>query len=351
MSPVMIVRILVVVVLALIAAAQQPPPEFHKREAAIPGGETLRYLVYEPRGLQADRKHPLVIYLHGSCGECTTHERIMRESGLQVWHGYERNAQREPTFLFAPAGGTGGWTRDPRREKIFEIIDGLLEEFPIDRRRIYILGFSMGAAGTWNYIQERPGFFAAANPQAIGGGTVDAEKVKNIPIWATIGVDDDANRIEQLTANVARIRAANGDPRGAATWEMGVNPRFTIFAATNHGGAQTRTQQMPGFLDWFYAQVNDGNTPPNVRFIRPVPSPDPYHTAVGATVSAVDPDGTIDRVEFYVDNVQFAVDREAPYEHFFGGLAGGQRTLEARAVDAGGKSRTTQVTILVREPR
>jgi poly(3-hydroxybutyrate) depolymerase len=344
----MIIRLSAMVLVAFLAQAQSPPKEFHKREAAIPGGETLRYLVYEPRDLKADRRYPLVIYLHGSCGECTTHERIMRESGLQVWHGYERNEQREPTFLFAPAGGTGGWTREPRRGKIFEIIDGLLAEYPIDRRRIYILGFSMGAAGTWNYIQERPGFFAAANPQAIGGGTVDAAKVKDIPIWATIGVDDDASRIEQLTANVARIRAANGDPRGASTLVTGVNPRFTIFAATNHGGAQTRTQQMPGFLDWFYAQVNDGNIPPNVRFIRPVPSPDSYHTAVGATVSAVDPDGTIDRVEFYLDNIQVGVDREAPYEYSFGGLAEGQRTLEARGVDAGGKSRTARVDILVR---
>ncbi len=346
----MTIRLLTVVLVASLAPAQQPP-EFQQREAAIGGGETLRYLVYQPRDLKADGRYPLVIYLHGSCGECVTHERIMRESGLQIWHDYERNVQREPTFLFAPAGGTGGWTRDPRRSKIFEIIDGLLEEFPIDRRRIYILGFSMGAQGTWNYIQERPGFFAAANPQAIGGGTVDAEKVKHIPIWATIGVDDDANRIEQLTANVARIRAANGDPRGAATWVTGVNPRFTVFPATNHGGAQTRTQQMPGFLDWFYAQVNDGNTPPNVRFIRPVPSPDPYHTAVGATVSAVDPEGTIDRVEFSVDGKQVGVDREKPYEYFFGGLAAGQRTLEARAVDAGGKSRTAQVIIQVREPK
>ena len=322
-------------------------PEFQKRETAVPGGDPLKFLVYVPRQLECAQRYPLVIYLHGSCKECVTHERIMLESGLQIWHGYERNVQREPTFLFAPAGGTGGWTREPRRGRIFELIDGLLDEFPIDRQRIYILGFSMGGAGTWNYIQERPGFFAAANPQAIGGGAVNAEAVKNVPVWTTIGVDDNPDRIEQLTANVARIRAADGDPRGAATVETGVNPRFTIFPATNHGGAQTRTQQMPGFLDWFYLQINNGNVAPNVRFIRPVPSVEPYSSTVGATVSATDPDGKIDRVEFLVGEDQVAVDREAPYEHAFTGLLAGTHTLKARAVDAGGKSRTAEVTVSV----
>ena len=177
---------------------------------------------------------------------------------------------------------------------------------------------------------------------------MNTEQVKNVPIWATIGVDDNAGRIEQLTANVARIRAANGDARGAATFVTGVNPRFTVFPSTNHGAAQTKTQEMPGFLDWFYSQVNDGNAAPNVRFVRPVPATQPYDSTVGATVSAIDPGGAIDRVEFLVREQQVAVDREAPYEHTFAGLTAGTQTLKARAVDSGGKSRTAEVTISVR---
>ena len=335
-------------VLPLLLSAQQGPPEFHQRRATLSDGETLLYLVYEPRELDTAARYPLVVYLHGSCGVCTTLERIMRESGLRMWHGYDRNEQREPTFLFAPAGGRGGWTSDARREGMFALIDGLLDEFPIDRQRIYIMGFSMGAYGTWNYLQARPGFFAAANPQAIGGGEVDAEIVKDTPIWATIGVDDNAGRVDQLTANISRIRAANGDPRGAATWVTGVNPRFSVFPDTNHGGAQGRTQQIPGFLDWFYSQVNDGNAAPNVRFIRPVPSRAPYGSTIGMTASATDSDGSIDRVEFSLDGGAAFVDREAPYEHELEGVADGVHTLRARAVDNGGKSRTAEVAVIVR---
>jgi pimeloyl-ACP methyl ester carboxylesterase len=335
------------VVAAAALAAGPPPAEYQFRERTSTGGETLKHVVYVPKNLEPGRKYPLAVYLHGSCDVCVTHERILIESGLQWWHSYEKNVQREPTFLVAPAGGARGWTSPARRDAVFEIIDGLLKEFPVDPRRIYIMGFSMGAAGAWDYIQKRPGFFAAINPQAIGGATVDMELVKNTPIWATMGVDDDPNRLEQLTANIARIRAANGDPSGAATWVTGVNPRFTLFPSTDHGGAQGRTQQIPELMDWFYSQVNDGNIPPNVRFVKPLPLDQPYRAPVRALVKAADPDGKIDRVEFFLGDKQVSVARQQPFEFTFEGLEPGSYTLRARAVDAGGKSRTATVTIQV----
>lgn len=330
-----------------LAQANQRPSEYQFRERTSSGGETLKHVVYVPRNLEQGRKYPLVIYLHGSCGECVTHERILRESGLQWWHGYDRNVQREPTFLFAPAGGTGGWSGAARRQAVFEISDALLEEFPIDRQRIYLMGFSMGGAGIWNYLQQRPGFFAAANPQGAGGGVVDPEVVKNTPIWATIGIDDSANSLERLTANVAQIRAANGDPRGALPWVTGVNPRFTIFPSTNHGGAQTRTQAIPELADWFYSQSNDGNVAPTVRFVRPLPLDQPYTRPVSALVRAVDPEGAIDRVEFRVGETLVFVDRQQPFEYSFDQLSPGIHTISARAFDGGGKYRTAEVTICV----
>ncbi len=228
------------------------PPEFQLRESAT-GGVTMKHVVYVPTQLRPGRTYPFAVYLHGYCPECVTHERILRESGLQFWHGYDRNVQKEPTFLLAPVGGGERWTAPARREALFAIIDGLMKEFPIDARRVYIMGFSMGAAGVWDFLQFRPGFFAAANPQAIGVREVNAALVKDTPIWATIGSNDQPARVEQLTAAVAAIRAANGDSRGADTSVMDVNPRFTVFPNTGHGEAQGATQRIPGLLDWFYA--------------------------------------------------------------------------------------------------
>src|ERR1039457_1630302 len=115
------------------ARAQSAPhlKEYLFRERTSSGGETLKHVVYVPQNLPPGRKYPLVVYLHGSCDECITHERILRESGLQWWHEYDRDVQQEPTFLVAPAGGTRGWISAAGRQAVFEIIDGLLAEFPI----------------------------------------------------------------------------------------------------------------------------------------------------------------------------------------------------------------------------
>ena len=150
---------------------------------------------------------------------------------------------------------------------------------------------------------------------------------------------------------MARIRAANGDPQGAATWETGVNPRFTIFANTDHGGVQEKTQQIPELRDWFYAQSNNGDIPPNVRFVRPLPLDREYTAPVAALVKAGDPDGKIDRVEFCIGDKVLFVARQEPFEYTFADLGPGVHTIAARAVDAGGKSRTAEITIRVGSSR
>jgi pimeloyl-ACP methyl ester carboxylesterase len=326
------------------------PTEYQLRERTSSGGETLKHVVYVPRNVEPGRKYPLVVYLHGRCDECTTNERILQESGLRWWHEYDRDVQKEPTFLVAPAGGTGGWSSPARRQAVFEIIDGLLDEFPIDRQRIYLMGFSMGGMGIWNYLQQRPGFFAAANPQGGPARELDPDLVKNTPIWATIGINDDPQRLELLESNVARVRLANGDPSGAATWDTGVNPRLTIFVDTDHGGAQEKTQKIPELRDWFYAQSTNGHIPPNVRFVRPLPLDQEYTSPVAALVVANAPNGKLDRVEFCIGDKVLFVARQEPFAYTFNGLPPGTHTLAARAVESSGKSSTAEVTIRVGAP-
>ena len=122
---------------------------------------------------------------------------------------------------------------------------------------------------------------------------------------------------------------------------------MTIFADTDHGGAQAKTQQIPGLRERVDAQSTNGHIPPNVRFVRPLPLDQEYTSPVAALVKAAAPNGTIDRVEFCLgDKVLFVAHRE-PYEYTFTGLAPGVHTLAARAVESSGKSSTAEVTIRV----
>lgn len=329
---------------------QDVPKEYKMREHASPNGEKIKYVVYTPSTISVGAHYPFVVYLHGWCKVCVTHERILKESGLQFWHAYGQNKQVEPTFLFAPVGGTEFWHQEPRREAIFEIIDGLIKEFPIDTKRIYILGFSMGGHGIWNYLQHRPGFFAAANPQAIGGGEVNVNLVKDTPIWATIGAQDKPDRVAQLTENISNIRAANGDERGALTNVTGVNPRFSIFPETNHGGAQAKTQEIPELRNWFYSQVNDGNISPVIQFVIPqIENPiNQASSNLKVSVVARDADGEIAQIDFYCDDVLKGSVKQMPFEFTFTDLAPGVHALTATAYDNKMKKNTASCSVTVR---
>jgi predicted peptidase len=74
---------------------------------------------------------------------------------------------------------------------VFELVAKIQREFRIDPDRIYVLGHSMGGAGTWNAIYERPEMFAAA---IVSAGALrpwkDPKRIAQVPIWAFYGSAD-----------------------------------------------------------------------------------------------------------------------------------------------------------------
>jgi len=104
--------------------------------------------------------------------------------GTRVWL-LPGNQRRFPCYVLAPQTDRGwihyDFSKRPAKvipgegegvRATLEIIDQLLHEFPIDNRRIYVTGQSMGGAGTWHMIANRPRFFAGA---AICCGSVSPE--------------------------------------------------------------------------------------------------------------------------------------------------------------------------------
>ncbi len=137
-------------------------------------GEIMPYRLFIPPKAESDRRYPLVIFLHGSSGSGTDNEKQLRRAnwfGGLVWTLPE-NQDRFPCFVVAPRSNVN-WPcvilEEGKRPKFcpglgkgaqlaFEIIDKLLDEYPIDSSRIYITGHSMGGTGTWHMISYRPNF-------------------------------------------------------------------------------------------------------------------------------------------------------------------------------------------------
>lgn len=124
---------------------------------------------------------------------------------------------------------------------IVKLINQLTRELPIDKSRIYVLGFSMGGAGTWDIITRHPDLFAAAVPMSGQNDTATAAKITHIPVWAFHGKKDD----------IAPARL-NEEMRDAIN-KSGGNCRLTIFDNLEHS-CEKQAIKYSGLIDWLYTQ-------------------------------------------------------------------------------------------------
>ncbi len=211
--------------------------------------------VMTPLSFDPNKKYPVIVSLHGAGGKGTNNKNQLKDWNLQLADKQRR--KDFPCYVVAPQADQL-WNPD-HLEKIKSIIDTLPST---DMNRIYILGHSMGGHGTYIFTQLDPDFFAAAAPSA-GSGLrrtepfIDAEKIKNLPIWAFHGDKDGVCPIGKDQAVFDEMK------------RLGGNMKFTIWEGDNHGvsgkfipGAKNgtthtsseRCDSEPDFLKWLFAQ-------------------------------------------------------------------------------------------------
>ena len=97
----------------------------------------------------------------------------------------------------------------------FEAVDAYIEdsENQVDSKRIYVMGLSMGGYGTWDAIQRRPNFFAAAVPICGGGDTSLAPRLTKLPIWAWHGDQDKVIKPSRSKDMIDAIKKIGGTPK------------------------------------------------------------------------------------------------------------------------------------------
>jgi predicted peptidase len=217
----------------------------------------MPYRLFRPA---ATGKLPLVIYLHGSGGLGTDNEKQLQLGnifGTRVWLLPE-NQKKFPCYVVAPQTDRG-WVRyeiDPKTHEAvgitpglgdgsrvaLEIIDALRKELPIDSRRIYIAGQSMGGAGVWNMLSGRPGFFAAAVVCCGSRSADDGTASPNTALWNFHGIDDKTVPIEVSRERLAARRKAGG------------HPRSTEYAGVDHNSWEWAFTE-PDLVKWLSTQT------------------------------------------------------------------------------------------------
>jgi predicted peptidase len=220
------------------------------------GDWTMPYRLFRSK---ANGALPLVMYLHGSGGLGTDNVKQMglgNVFGTRVW-ALPENQERFPCHVVVPQTDRG-WVRygDPApgdsvarpvpglgdgARVAFDIVDALRRELSIDDRHIYLTGQSMGGAGVWHMLAQRPKFFAAAAVCCGSESVDDPAAVARTPLWNFHGVADTTVPVSVSRERIAAMRKAGGHP--IATEYAGVGHNVWQWAYTE-----------PELVRWMFAK-------------------------------------------------------------------------------------------------
>ena len=131
----------------------------------------------------------------------------------------------------------------PALQSALELIDAVAARAPVDPRRIYASGFSMGGSTTLLALLARPDLFAAAmTMSAIAPSRSEAARLKTMPLLMLHGDADSENPIGSDREMVAAIHAAGGR-----------QARLREYGGLKH---QPPGDMLPGewWRDWLFAQ-------------------------------------------------------------------------------------------------
>ena len=221
------------------------------------GADTLLYRYLEPATVKKGRTYPLVLFLHGA-----------GERGNDNWHQLIHcsrvftnpvNREKYPCYVLMPqCPADGYWAYESRpgftiwdmpevfpetalMQAVMQLVDDFAASHPVDTRRLYIMGLSMGGMATWDAVARHPDKFAAA-----------------VPICGAINID-------RLTGDIkSAVRICHGDADNIVPLEYsrqayrklsacGVNVQYREYPGIGHNSWDPAVTEAD-FLPWLFSQ-------------------------------------------------------------------------------------------------
>lgn len=204
--------------------AQPQRPVVHQLPSAVAEdviSMNPQYLVFTSIE-KAKTQVPLLIYLHGSGGGRAPLDRLGMQANALL-HGI-RSFQKGSCFVVVPQcfqktklGEKSTW--EPSDLNL--LLDDLLKKLPIDSKRVYLTGNSMGGYGSWAWGGHSPQRFAAIAPVVGGIGphgpkdispdlTKWARNLAQVPVYAFAGGKDMVVPADRSERMIDEIRKAGG---------------------------------------------------------------------------------------------------------------------------------------------
>ena len=211
-----------------------------------------------PESMKAGKKYPLVLFLHGAGERGNDNERQLTHGGQMFLNPVNR--EKYPAFVLVPQCPAGSyWAYTERPKSLFpadmpagqemssltrtlkQLLDTYLAMPEVDKKRIYIVGLSMGAMGTYDLVVRYPEIFAAAVPIC---GSVNPDRLpvaKEVKFRIFHGDADDVVTVEGSREAYKALKAA------------GAKVEYIELPGCNHG-SWNPAFNYPGFMEWLFKQ-------------------------------------------------------------------------------------------------
>ena len=222
-----------------------------------PTNEEIEYALFKPSSYDGSEQAPLLVLLHGLG---SNPNQVIRYEGLTP------EAEEHGFLVVAPFGyNSRGWygsrglgksgfrdvETDPENlgelseQDVSNVIERTLKAMNVDRSRVYLMGHSMGGAGTYYFAKKMPELWAGLAPMAPAafGPPEGLEEIKHIPI---IVVHGDADTLVPVA--------------GSRTWvekmkELGTEYKYIEIAGGDHVASINQNPElMSEVFDFLAAQ-------------------------------------------------------------------------------------------------
>lgn len=238
--------------LARDVVASVDPNVFGQEVFTASNGMRLPYRVLAPIKLEPGVRYPLVLQLHSS-GGIGTDNLLQLDRLAKSWAMPEIRA-RYGAYVLVPqfpdrSANYGPPSPDqyaqPSSSLILalELAEKFAQENPVDKARIYAVGFSMGGSAAWLVPTLKTNFFAAIMPvSGIAPANSAAARLQDLPIWVMHGNADDENPMGADVRLISAIKSQGGQ-----------RIFFREYVGLEH---QLPADIYPGYWwrDWLFAQ-------------------------------------------------------------------------------------------------
>lgn len=217
------------------------------------GKNSLGYRFFSPKNLEAGKKYPLMLSLHGAGERGSDNQKHLDLEFTRMWAD-ETIQSPHPCFVVVPQcaldeqwvnvpWGKGSYAFDsvPISEYLQGVVNllaHLKKEFPVDLSRIYLSGVSMGGYGAWYLLMAFPKLFAAAVVVCGAGDPNLAKSIAEIPTWVFHGSNDNIVPVSGSREMVQALQAVGGQVK------------YTELSGVEHDSwiAAARERELVGWL-------------------------------------------------------------------------------------------------------